>query len=123
MSLKASIRKATRHGLKVAQSSIAEKIVYNQVQDPVYDTDSGEATRPSSKKFTIDAWFTSFKEMHVDGNNVQPGDQRCTFEVLDLAITPNMHDFLLDAAGDQWEVINIKLPPPKILYILHVRRP
>ena len=122
MSLNSSIRKATRKSLK-AMESIAETITYRQVTgEPVYDADAGSFTRNTSA-VTIKGWFTSFEERHVDGDNVQPGDKRLTFEVISTSIVPKMNDFVLDEAGAQWEVINIKLPPPKILYILHVRRP
>lgn len=122
MSLNTSIRKATRRSLK-AMESIAEDVTYHQVTgEPVYDADAGSFTRKTSPA-TIKGWFTSFEEKHVDGDKVQPGDKRLTFEVISTSIVPKMNDFVVDEAGDEWEVINIKLPPPKILYILHVRRP
>lgn len=122
MSLNTSIRKATRSALK-AMESIAENVTYHQVTgNPVYDADAGSFTRNTAPT-TIKGWLTSFEERHVDGDNVQPGDKRLTFEVISTSIVPKMNDFVVDEAGDEWEVINIKLPPPKILYILHVRRP
>jgi len=122
VSLNTSIRKATRSALK-AMESIAEDITYHEVIGrPTYDADAGSFTRKTSPT-TIKGWFTSFEERHVDGENVQPGDKRLTFEVISSSIVPKLNDFVIDEAGDEYEVINIKLPPPKILYILHVRRP
>lgn len=121
MSLARSIRKATKTSLK-AMNSVGESVVYHQVTGSSYDTDLGSVRR-TTLSFPIRAWFTSFKEKEVDGNNVRPEDKRCTFEVMSLAIVPSLKDFVIDEAGEEWEVMNKKLPPPKILYILHVRRP
>lgn len=122
MSLKTQIRQATRTALK-EMSSVSESVTYQKMAvDSVYDPETGTPSR-TSQAFPVRGYFTSFKEDEVDGNNVQPGDQRLTFDVLDLSFEPRLADHVIDGAGLEWEVIAVKTPPPKIIHILTVRRP
>jgi len=122
MSLRTQIKYATRVALK-EMSSIAENVRYQQVVgDPIYDPETGSPRR-STRTIPVKGFFTSFKEDAVDGNFIQPGDQRLTFDVQDLPFVPKLADFVLDGAGLEWEVIAVKTPPPKLLHILTVRRP
>lgn len=122
MSLRTQIRHATRTALK-EMNSIAENVIYQKMTgDATYNVESGAPTR-TTQSFPVRGFFTSFKEDDVDGNNVQPGDQRLTFDVLDLVFTPRLADFVVDGAGLEWEVIAVKTPPPKVIHILTVRRP
>lgn len=121
MSLNRTIRRATKAALK-AMNSVGEDIKYNQESSAIYDTDKGTVNR-TDVPISIKGWFTSFKESQIDGINVQPGDKRLTLSVIDIKFEPSLTDFITDESGQEWEVINIKLPPPKILYILQVRRP
>jgi len=122
MSLRTQINAATRTALK-QMSSISEAVRYQQVVgDPIYNVETGSPTR-QVRTFAVRGFFTSFKEDAVDGNFVQPGDQRLTFDVLDIPFTPKLADFVFDGAGLEWEVIAVKTPPPKIIHILTVRRP
>jgi len=121
MSLSRSIRKATKAALR-SINSIAEDIKFHRTASAVYDVDTG-ADKRRTVPIPLKGWFTSFEERHIDGNNVQPGDKRLTFSVTDVDIEPTLSDFIVDGSDQKWEIINIKLPPPKILYILQVRRP
>jgi len=122
MSLEKNIKQVTKQAL-AQMSSIGENVLYSRVAGNItYNTDTGAPSRPSIG-VPLKAWFTSFEERQIDGNNVQPGDKRCTFPIQSLPFEPQLNDRVTDESGEIWEVMNFKIPPPKCLFILQVRRP
>jgi len=121
MSLERNIKQVTKQAL-AQMTSIAENVRYARASAITYNPETGAPNR-TSVTVPLKAWFTSFEERQIDGNNVQPGDKRLTFAVLDLPFEPSLNDTVTDEAGEIWEVMNFKIPPPKILFILQVRRP
>jgi len=123
MSLKQAIKKATKVAL-AAQSSISQRVTYQQTGPVDYDPNTSTPIRPITATHVIpEAWFTSFKTTEIDGNMVQPMDQRMTIYGENLPFEPKLKDFVIDAAGLQWEVQNYRGPISGAVHIFHVRRP
>lgn len=123
MTLRNAIRKATKMAL-AAQGSIAVPVTYQRVGSTTVNTDTGQHTRNVLASYSIpEAFFTSYKEREIDGNNVQPADKRMTVDAKHITLDPALHDYVVDDQGVTWEVINFKIPPPRVILIFQVRRP
>lgn len=123
MSLDKAIRKATKRALD-AQGSIASAITYVQTGKPGYDADKSAPTRPITSSIKIrEAWFTSYRTSEIDGEVVQPMDQRMTIIGKDLGFEPKLKDYVLDSNNQQWEVMDYKRPISGAVHIFRVRRP
>jgi len=123
MSLKSSIIRASRTAFR-AMDSVGVPITYNVTGEINYDVASGVSVRDVLATYNIEkAWFTSYKLADIDGEMIQSKDRRLTIQATDVTFDVTLADNVIDEDGNVWEVIDIKLPPPGIVYILQVRGP
>ena len=122
MSLKTTIQAATKKAFAITDS-LRLNVTYSEAGAPTYDADTGAVNRVVTATHPIRILFAGFKSDEIDGNNVQPNDERAIIDTQAVSFVPSLHDFLTKPDGTLWEVQSAKLEPSESVYILHIRRP
>ncbi len=122
MSLRATVQKAVRTGLK-AMDDIQESATYGGVTTTVYDPATGTMVSTPGGGGIVKMVFTSFSFMEIDGQAVLANDRKAIIASLDLDVVPTLNDSITRADGTVWNVIGIKTDPAGAAWVLQIRRP
>lgn len=108
-----------------AQRSIRELVdITSSDVDETYSAADDTMDGDPATLTKVPAIFTAYEEKDIDGDVVQPLDERCVIELRYLnGVELKVSDYVTrtGAKAGRWEVINTKKPAGSAIVILQVR--
>lgn len=134
MGLQDTIRKAASTAIRATGDlSKVSGVTYKQLTDAEYDASAGQTISNFNVYVNLTAIFVDFDRRSVDGENIQPTDQRMLLSRID-PITNADIGFIPDNTGDRveivndldrleiWDVVNVKVDPAGALFDVQIRK-
>lgn len=105
MSLKKSIRKATRRAFQ-ALTPLKEQIVYHRLGAATYDIATKSVERETIEERTVTAFLTSYKTEEILAGLASPENQRVTIERSSIDFEPSIDDEI-EVNNEVYRVVEI----------------
>lgn len=118
MSIKKASQQATRRAFK-AMRSLRKKVIYNQLGDEAYNTETKSVTRQVIAQKTIYGFLTDYESKEVLAGIASPEDQRLTLEAQAITFDTDSDDEL-EIDGETWRINEIKREPSEAVIIMRI---
>jgi len=120
VNIPAIAKSAVATAFRVADS-ILKDCVYHRFVAGTYDPALGANSADSTSTTSIRPIFGVYNQRLIDNQRIRSGDKRIIIKGDELSVNPKPDDYIIDAAGVRWDVIEVDFDVTQCVWIVQGR--